>query len=314
MAIPAGWGALGFTSGRRTYRGNKLVGGVGNSGHLNGDDADFTAPMSVLRARFPGHPILDEGDHRHVGGFHGAVPYYGHQGIAGLVNGVDTTAPQGSTMLQPRKRPNLAAMSQVAGGFDPLAPQGIVPQGPAPTSLNAAYRQIIANPGGPMSAQQAPQDSPQAPLQPRKPHLNAAAIAGILGDAIAAYGGQRGVFAPMMADQRASEAEDNRFQQRLAAEIQARKEKAALDAQTPPQEFQTADYYNHLDPQSQQRFLQARDAIAPIVADIAQPDGSVRRSIIPRGQMGGGPQPGAVEDGYVYVGGDPANPNSWRPQ
>lgn len=292
MAAPAGWGALGFTSGRRTYRGNRLVGGVTNSGHLTGTAADFTAPLSVLQARFPGHHILDEGDHRHVSGL-SDVPYYGRQGIAGLVNGVDTTAHQGAGMLQPRKaRPNLAAMSQVVGGIDPLGPMSAIPQ-----------------PAMAQAPQMPPQEAPPVPMQPHRPKLNGAAIAGILGDALAAYGGQRGVFAPMMADQRHEEAEDNRFQQRLAAEIEERRRRAM----EPPQEFQTADYFNQLPPEARQRFLSARDAISPIVADIAQPDGSVRRSIIPRGQMSG-PQPGVVEDGYVFVGGDPADPNNWRPQ
>jgi hypothetical protein len=49
----------------------------------------------------------------------------------------------------------------------------------------------------------------------------------------------------------------------------------------------------------------------PVIADIAQPDGSVMRTKIPRG---GAPEAGAVEDGYIFLGGDPGDPSNWRRQ
>lgn len=110
MAIPQGWAGLGFTSGRRTYLGNRQVGGVPHSDHLDGTAADFTASIPQLRAQFgPNVKILNEGDHRHVSGLSN-VPYYGRTGTAGLVDGVDTSAPKRTAM--PRKPTTLRDVTQ----------------------------------------------------------------------------------------------------------------------------------------------------------------------------------------------------------
>jgi hypothetical protein len=291
--IPPEWRRLGFTSGRRTYRGNKLVGGVPDSEHLHGTAADFTAPLSVLQAQFPGKRILDEGDHRHVSGL-SDVPYYGNRGIAGLVNGVDTTAPKGGTMLQPRKPAQ-------------RRPGGILSDIPQPDPILTDVQNPLAMAqmqGGPLATN----------LEAPKPGFfgkggKGWGILGILGDAMAAYGGQRGVFTPYMMQQQENELEDNRWREKLAADIEAKRQDRLAKAMEPPSFVRDAQAFAGLTPQQREQVIRMRDALYPVVADIQDDEGRVIRKQIPRTAT---PMPGDVEDGHVFMGGDPADPNNWR--
>ena len=77
-----------MTSGRRTVEGNRLVGGVENSRHLDGTAADYSGPdLSALLAearKLPGlrKAFIHNKNHVHTEG-DWQVPYYGKNGTKG---------------------------------------------------------------------------------------------------------------------------------------------------------------------------------------------------------------------------------------
>lgn len=87
----------------------------------------------------------------------------------------------------------------------------------------------------------------------------------------------------------------------------------AFDPQKQAQPTEMQRNYEFLkgqNPQLADSYLQNRAEGAPLIAS----NGDGTFTIIPRGMaQGQGPQPGTVEDGYVFKGGNPADPNSWQP-
>jgi hypothetical protein len=81
--FPAVTGAPGrMTSGRRTVAGNRAVGGVPNSYHINGDAADYVGTsIDALRRYYgPGVKIIPESDHLHVQARGLNAPLFGKRG------------------------------------------------------------------------------------------------------------------------------------------------------------------------------------------------------------------------------------------
>ncbi len=135
-------------------------------------------------------------------------------------------------------------------------------------------------------------------------------ILGALGDALAAYGGQKGAFMPAMLDMQQNEAEEARYRERIALQTQA----AQAKANEPPTWLRDAQIFSSLPRDQQQMVIQQRDAMFPVMTDVTGADGSVTRQQVPRALPTAAPQPGAVEDGYVFMGGDPKDPANWRQQ
>lgn len=200
--------------------------------------------------------------------------------------------PQGqSNMLQPRKpkaKPNQAPLQMAEAPMPDMAQGSLAP---TDDTLSPLVKDIPkVGKGGIFGS-----------------GLNGWDLVGILGDSYLEANGKDGVYLPAKQQHQ----QDQYDREKWSAILEQKRQEALA----PPQQFQNADYYNNLPKPDQQRYLGAQDAMNPIVADIVQPDGSVRRSVIPRGGMSqAGPQPGAEEDGYIFMGGDPANPQNWRPR
>lgn len=72
-----------------------------------------------------------------------------------------------------------------------------------------------------------------------------------------------------------------------------------------PSDVRVAEWYRTATPEQRASYDQTRPIITNGYGSTVVP-----RSALPRG---GGPQPGAIEDGYQFMGGNPSDPNSWKP-
>lgn len=69
-----------------------------------------------------------------------------------------------------------------------------------------------------------------------------------------------------------------------------------------------AQWYTQASPAERQ----ALDAVRPIINNGPYGQQFIPRTSIPSGDAGG-PRPGTVEDGFIFKGGDPSDPNNWQP-
>lgn len=255
-----------MTSGRRTYKGNRLVGGVADSHHLDGSAGDYTGTSADALRQFFGASahIIPESDHLHVQGLPpGTFPYFGNQGTAGRVNGVDTSSPRGMASVAPRKKPmSLASIAQP--DLNQMAPVGLDAQQmqPQPASLAS----LMGGQGN------IPAKSPSK--------FTAGNIMGVLGDALMAYGGMTPTFGPHLAKQQ-DEAQQTAFdREKLNAELQQRREEALLKAQEPPQYVQNAQAWSAMGPEQRRMVLQQQDAVNPVNVSTPQGTQNVPRTTV----------------------------------
>lgn len=148
-------------------------------------------------------------------------------------------------------------------------------------------------------------------------------IMGIIGDALQAAGGGQGTYAPAMMDIR----EREELGRQKLAELMAQRETKQQDRAAAFQDQTRMVDYRNKNPGMTNAARMAMDAgYQPGTPQFQQAVRQyMQRPIMIGGEAYGygggdtpaptsGPQPGTVEDGHVFLGGDPSNPASWRQQ
>jgi hypothetical protein len=117
-------------------------------------------------------------------------------------------------------------------------------------------------------------------------------------------------------------AQQQAFQQRAALQAEQLRQQAMLQAQQDQEWYRREGFKANL-PTTMQRDFRAYQGMTP--EEQAQYDqfrpvvvqGPMGPTAVPRSSLGGqrapaAPEVGAIEDGYEFLGGDPANPSNWR--
>lgn len=167
----------------------------------------------------------------------------------------------------------------------------------------------------------------QAQAQPRKPNMLKNIGMGIFGgalDGVARWGGAQPGYANALERQQAEQQRLNELRQKIEAQSEqsrierltglqdfAFKEQYKQENQGPTNAERELAWWSGLSADQRQALAAFKDVTNPIA--VSGPTGTFR---VPRGygQASGGPQAGTVDQGHVFLGGDPANPDNWKAQ
>lgn len=142
------------------------------------------------------------------------------------------------------------------------------------------------------------------------------AALGLIGDALQSAVGEKGAYLPAMLDLQQQTEAERKWQQQLAQQAQI--EQLRLSAPTADQK--NLAWYQSLTPEAQDAYNKMHRGDPTVTLTLpgdrgiySGPQSGLGPAL--QGLAGGnqGPKPGTVENGYQFMGGNPADPKAWKP-